>query len=174
MKQTTKYILGIATASALIISATSGVFAHGGFGPGWGGHQGMMGGPGGMMGGPGGMMGGPGRMGGGPGMKMGGDPVAYTDQHLTQLKTTLAITPEQEATWNTYAEALKAKAGLMTSHRQAMFNGTVSPEQRQGFHQQGFAQMQKVNEAGNGLYAVLTPEQQAKAGNLTGTNCRRW
>ena len=45
MKQTTKRILGIAAASALVIGATTGVFARGGFGPGWGGHHGMMGGP---------------------------------------------------------------------------------------------------------------------------------
>ena len=50
MKQTTKYLLGFAAASALVIGATNGVFARGGFGPGWGGHQGMMGGPGGMGG----------------------------------------------------------------------------------------------------------------------------
>lgn len=168
MKQTTKYILGITAASVLIIGATSGVFARGGFGPGWGGHHGMMGGAGGMMGGPGGMR-------GGPGMMMGGDPVAYTDQRLTQLKTTLGITPEQQSTWNTYAEALTAKAGLMASHRQTMFgSGGVTPEQRLEFHQQGLAQMQKVTDAGSGLYAALTPEQQAKAGNLVGPNCRRW
>ena len=156
MKQTTKYILGVAAASALIIGATSGVFARGGFGPGWGGHHGMMGGPGGMR--------------GGPGMMMGSDPVAYTDQRLTKLKTTLDITPEQESAWSTYAEALKGRAGLMTAHRQAMFGGTVSPEQHLSFHQQGMVQMQKVTDASSGLYAVLTPEQQAKAGNLAGPN----
>lgn len=42
MKQTTKYLLGIAAAYALVMGA-SGVFARGGFGPGWGGHHGMQG-----------------------------------------------------------------------------------------------------------------------------------
>ena len=153
MKQTTKQILGIAVASALIIGATSGVFARGGFGHGWGGHHGMM---------------------GGPGMTTSGNPVAYTDQRLTQLKTILGITPEQESAWSTYAEAVNGQAGLMASHRQARFSGTASPEQRLSLHQEGLAQMQKVTEAGSGLYAVLTPEQQAKAGNLVGPNCRRW
>ena len=172
MKQTTKYVLGIAAASALIIGASSGVFARGGFGPGWGGHHGMMGGPGGMMGGPGNMMGGPGGMRGGPGMMMSGDPVAFTDQRITQLKTTLGITPEQETAWSAYAEAVKGKAGLMVSHRQAMWGPDgVTADQRLGFHQQGLEQMQKVTAATRDLYSVLTPEQQAKAGGLIGPRC---
>jgi Spy/CpxP family protein refolding chaperone len=161
MKQTTKRILGIAAASALLIGATGGVFARGGYGPGWGGHHGMMGGPGGMGG-----------MSGGPGWMMGGDPVAYTEQQLTQLKTDLGITPEQETAWNAYAEAVQAKAGLMAAHRQAMFgNATVTPEQRQSFHQQGLEQMRQVTQARRDLYAALTPEQQAKAGGLIGPRC---
>ena len=66
MKQTTKRYLGIAAASAIVIGVTTAVFAHGGFGPGWGGHQGMMGNGNGMM--------------GGRQEMMGGDPVAYADQ----------------------------------------------------------------------------------------------
>ncbi len=160
MKQTTKYVLGIATATALIIGASSGVFARGGFGPGWGGHHGMMGGPGGMR--------------GGPGMMMGGDPVAFTDQRITRLKTSLGIAPEQESAWNAYAQALKSKASMMAAHRQARFSGDFTPEQRLSFHQEGLAQMQKLSEAGSGLYAALTPQQQARFGNLVGRNCRRW
>ena len=161
MKQTTKRVLGIAAASALLIGAAGGVFAHGGYGPGWGGHHGMMGGPRGMG------------AYGGPGWMMGGDPAAYTDQRLTQLKTTLGITPEQEAAWNAYAEAVQARAGIRAAHHEAMFGqGTVTPEQRLGFHEQGLAQMQKVTAATRDLYAALTPEQQAKAdGILVGPRC---
>lgn len=158
MKQTTKQLLGVAAISAVIIGATTGVFAHGGFGPGWGGHKGMMGGPGGMHG-----------MGGGPGWMMSGDPVAYADQQLTELKTTLGITTDQESVWNTYEEAVIGKAGLMTAHRQTMMGtGGIAPEQRFTFHQQGLEQMQKVTTASRDLYTVLMPEQQAKAGNLIG------
>ena len=154
MKQTTKRILGIAAASALVIGATTGVFARGGFGPGWGGHHGMMGGP------------------GGPGRMMGGDPVAYAEQRLARQKTTLGITPEQEAAWNIYADAVKGKAGLMVAHRQVMFSsGGVTAEQRQAFHQQGLAQMQQLTAAGRGLQAVLTPEQQTRFGGLIGPRC---
>jgi len=112
-------------------------------------------------------------MSGGPGWMMGADPVAYTDQQLTQLKTNLGITPEQETAWNAYAEAVQARAALMATHREAMFGaGTVTPEQRMSFHEQGLAQMQKVTTARRDLYAALTPEQQAKAdGLLVGPRC---
>jgi len=156
MKQTTKRFLTLAAASALVLAAATGASAGGGFGPGWGGHRGMMGGPGGMHAGL-----------GGPGWMMGGDPVAVTDQQLSQLKTNLGITPEQEDAWNGYAEAVKGQAGLMAAHHAAMAGSTaVTPEQRQSLHQQGWTQMQAVVDATQNLYAVLTPEQQAKAGGL--------
>jgi protein CpxP len=164
MKQTTKRILGIAAASALIIGAANGVLAHGfgpGFAPGWGGHQGMMGGPGSMHG-----------PFGGPGQMMGADLAAYSDQRLAELKTRLGITPEQESAWDTYADAVEAKAALMTSHRSAMTGAdSIGPDQRQAFHQQGLEQMQSVQDAARGLYAVLSPEQQTVAGTLIGGPC---
>jgi hypothetical protein len=178
MTQTTKRTLGILAAAATLVVATGGVIAAGGngpdsgtswYGPGRMGGWGMMGGPG-MMG-PG-MMGGPGMI-GGPGMMMSGDPVAYTQQELTELKTRLGITPAQETAWNAYASALLGRAGLMTAHRQVMLGSApVTPEQGLTFHQQGMAQMQQVATATRDLYAVLTPEQQAKASSLLGT--RAW
>ena len=175
MKQKTKRDLSIVAVSMLAIGVTGVVLAQGGFGPGsgagWGGHQAMMGSPGGMHN-PGGMMGGPGRMhnpGVGRGGMMGGDPVAFTDQRLTELKSALGVTSEQENAWSTYADALKGQAGMMMSHRQLMFGGEqISAEQRFAFHQQGLDQMQKVATASRDLYSTLTPEQQAKAGNLIG------
>ena len=156
MKQNTKRYLGIAAVSALVIGVTGGVLAQGGFGPGFG-----PGGPGGMMGGPGGMN--------GPGGMMASDPAAFTDQRLTELKSTLAITGEQESAWNTYADAVKSQVGVMQSHRQLMFGSEpITPEQRLAFHQQGLDQMQKMATASRDLYSTLTPEQQTRAGNLTG------
>jgi protein CpxP len=160
MKQITKRILGIAAASALVIGAANGVLAHG-FGPGWGGHPGMMGGAGSMHG-----------PFGGPGQMMGADPTAYSDQQLAELETRLGITPEQESAWDNYADAVKAKAALMTSHRSAMTGAySIGPDQRQAFHQQGMEQMQRVQDAARGLYAVLSPEQQTAAGTLIGGPC---
>ena len=169
MKQNTKRYLSLVAVSTFVIGVTGGVLAHGGFGPGsgpgWGGHQGMMGTPGGMHrfgGGPGGMMGGPGGM-------MGGDPAAFTDQRLTELKSVIGVTDEQEAAWDAYADSLKIRAGMMLSHRQLMFGSEpVTPEQRFALHQQGLDQMQRITAASRDLYKALTPEQQARAGNLIG------
>ena len=162
MKQTSKSVLGIAALTALVIGVTTTVIARPGFGPGWGGHQGMMGGPGGMHG-----MGGPGWM-------MNGNPGDNVEQRLTELKSTLDITADQEAAWNAYAAAVEGRVGLMQAHRQSMLNsGPPSPEQRLAFHQQGFNQMQQVQQTRQELLQVLTPEQQSRAGNLIALNCRR-
>jgi hypothetical protein len=164
MKQTTRQCFGIAAAAALVIGVANGVYAHGGYGPGFGpdggGRHGMMGRPGGMH--PHGRIG---PMGG-------GYPTAYTEQGLDQLKTTLGIAAEQEAAWNAYVDAVKGKAALRDAHRQARFaNAGVTPDERLKFHEEGLAQMQKVVGAGRDLYAVLTPEQQARAGGLIGPRC---
>jgi hypothetical protein len=197
MKLNVPYTLGIAAAAAIVV-VTGGTFAAGvtsatdpgtpgsettgpwmgpgmmgpGMGPGMG--RGMMGrgmGPG-MMGGPG-LMRGPGGMGGpgmlGPGM-MSGNPIAYADQRLTRLKAALGITPQQESTWDAYAEAVKGQAGMMLAHRQALMGNTaITPEQRRAFMEQGQAQRRQVAGASRNLYAVLTPEQREKAGGLPGT-----
>ena len=146
MKQTSKRILGIAAVSALIIGVATTVIARPGFGPGWGGHHGMM----------------------------GGTTATDVEQRLTDLKGTLGITADQETAWNAYAQAVEGKVGLMQAHRQTMLNsGPPTPEQRLAFHQQGFNQMQQVQTARQDLLQVLTPEQQALAGNLIGLNCLR-
>lgn len=169
MKQSTKHILTLVGATALIIGVGSIAFARGygpGYGPGWGGHHGMMGRPGdgrGMM-----MSG----SGGGRGMMMGGYTAGYADQQLADLKSTLGITTDQEAAWNRYANAVKGRASLMQSHRQQMFtSGTVSPDQRLSFHQQGLEQMKQVNASRQDLFNTLTPQQRASADTYTGWPC---
>jgi hypothetical protein len=159
MKQTTKRFLGIAAASALVIGVATGAFGRGGFGPGLGGHQGMMGG-GGMH-----------RTGGGPAWMAEGDPVGSAEQRLSELKTSLEIGPDQEEAWAIYADAMVDKAALMASHRAAMHSGTATPDQRTALRQHGFEQMQDLIAATQNLSAVLTPEQQVKAGGLIGPPC---
>jgi hypothetical protein len=121
------------------------------------------------------MMGGPDAMHGrfgGPGWMRGGDSAVGSDQRLAELKTTLGITPEQESAWSAYTEALKGKAEVIASHRQVMHGPTpVSADQRLNFHQQGLEQMQRLNTATRNLYAVLSPEQKARAGGLVSTPC---
>jgi hypothetical protein len=60
----------------------------------------------------------------------------------------------------------------MASHRELRHAGALAPGQRPVFHRQGLEQMRKVVTAGDDLYAVLSPEQQAKAGVLIGPRCR--
>lgn len=158
MKKTTKQLIGFAAVGALVVGAASGVFARGsfgpGYGPGWGGHHGMMGGPG---------------AGRGPCAQQNAYTGGTIDQRLSDQKARIGITAEQEPAWAAYIAAVKGKYGLMQSHRQARFSGDgVDTSQKLSFRQEGLSQMQKVLKATQDLYAVLTPEQQVKAGNLIG------
>ena len=159
MKQSVKRTIVITAIAAVVIATASGVFAGGGYyGPGWGGHHGMMGAPGGMYG-----------PNGAPGGMMGGCPQGYTGQPLADLKTPLGISPDQEGAWNHYVAAVEGRTALMQSHRQAMLtNGPVTPEQHLALRQQGFEQMQQVINARRNLYNILTPQQRIRADELIG------
>ncbi len=177
MKTRTKRLAGAAAISGLILATGAAVFAHGGYGPGWGGH-GMSGGGGyGMHGGGygmhrggygmhGGMMGGPGGMRGfmgGPGGMLSGDPVAYTDQRLADLKQALTITAEQETAWDRFETATRERAKLMTAHHQVMHGGargTVSTEQRLDMMQEGARHMERLAKATRELFETLSAEQK--------------
>lgn len=166
MTTTSKRLITLGAAALLAAASATGAYAWGGFGPGGG--KPCWGGPGGG-GGPGAMRG----MGGGPGWMM-ADP-AYTEQALTEQKTQLGITADQEAAWNAYQEAVKAQSGLRASHRQMWLAGPVTAEQRFNMRQQGLEQMQKLNQASRDLYGALTPEQQSRADTLLGFGGgRRW
>lgn len=150
MKHPTKRLLGLVTASALVIGAAPAILAAGlqGMGPGMGGYHGMMGGPG-MMG-------------------MGGGSVAATSERLTDVKRRLGITARQEKAWEAYAQAVLNQSALMNAHRQTMMSGGIPPagDQRLAMHQQGTRVAQEAAQASGELYRVLTPEQKAKADNL--------
>ena len=160
MTQSSKRLLGLIAASALAFGAVATAVGQGmGMGPGMGGHQGMMGtGPIGMSG-----------MGGmGPGM--GGGSVAATTERLVQTKSALGITAAQESAWRSYEQAVINQSALMSSHRDTMMSSGTRPagDQRAAMHQQGSQMMQQTVQARQNLYQVLTPAQQAKAGNLMG------
>lgn len=144
MKRTAKRTLTLVAVSAIAIGSASMASARGGFGPG-----------------------------GVPGWAS-VDPTEYAEQFLTQQKTSLRITPDQEATWNAYAEAVREKAGLMKTHRQSMAAAAVTPEERRAMRKKGYAKTQKVGQSAQALHAVLTPEQKA-GGIVTGSGrpCRR-
>ncbi len=147
------------------------------------GNQGMMGGcpmmRSGMMGQ--GMMG-PGMMGMGmqPGMGMGGTMgmmgpggmmQPFADANLAYTKAMLKITDSQEAAWTAYVTALKAHSQAMLDLQQKMWTqmGQTTPStvDRMDWHAQlmeaHLNALRALKPATEGLYKVLTPEQQQTA-----------
>ncbi len=100
----------------------------------------------------------------------GGGPVMMSAQTLTQIKTQLAIKPEQESAWQAFAVKAAEQAGLMQAghaqHHQAVETKAAAPDvmaQHVGQMTQHLAGMQAVSAALKDLYAVLTPEQRSIA-----------
>jgi LTXXQ motif family protein len=162
MKNITKII--VATVSVASLAAVSIVSAHpgGGYGMGYG--QGM--GPGiGMMGhgygvGPGAGM--------GPGFGMGGmygfESPAVMAARLSDLKSTLKITPAQEPAWATYEAQVRQQVETRQTFHAAMLAQMQDPKATIDHNAQHEAMSKLIAaqaEARNALYAVLTPEQKA-------------
>lgn len=163
----TTHTLAIA-ASTILLGVAALAYAHpvDGMGPG------MMGG--GM--GPG-MMGngaGPAMMGGGmgPGMmaaRMGPGMMSpeWMTAHLATLKTELKLTPDQEAAWTTFRDAMTGQMTAMQARHEQMNTDTAKttlPDrmaQHSAFMQAGLAQMQAMRDTMNSFYAQLSPEQKA-------------
>jgi len=156
MKRLHKILAGTAGALSLVVMTAVAAGPDGtvgryyGMGPGFGG-MGMM--HGGMYGG---------MYGGGPG--------AMSAQYLTQFKTALAITPQQESAWQVFAAKAAEQATLMQATHlqqyQAIDDDTPAPDrmaQRLGVMTQHLAGMQAVNTTFKDLYAVLTPQQRSVA-----------
>ncbi|MDH4052118.1 MAG: Spy/CpxP family protein refolding chaperone [Rubrivivax sp.] len=173
MRRIHKIIAGTVGTLALV-AMTAVVAAPGGpyggcdgSGPGAG-PMGMMGyggmGPGGRAGmGPGGY----GMHGFGPGM--------MSEEGLAQLKTQLAITPQQEPAWQAFATTAAEQAALMQATREqhwaAAQAGATAPErmaQHAGAMTQHLAGMQAMSAAFTELYAVLTPEQRKQVDSNVG------
>ena len=135
--------------------------------------RGMMRGPGMGMGmgmGPCPMMGMRGMMGGG----MMGGPGRHIEGRLAFLKTELAITPEQEALWSAFADALRSSAASMQAmHETMMAEGPpATPPERMQRHAEMMAShlaaLEQVREAAAPLYDALNPEQKETADELMG------
>jgi hypothetical protein len=104
---------------------------------------------------------------------MGGDMQAMTDQRLATLKTQLAIKPEQQATWDTYAAALKKNVAGMQTMRQTM--KTMSPKSpierldaQVTAMESRLAALKEVKPALSNLYTALNDEQKKKADKTVG------
>lgn len=171
MKRIHKILAG--TAGALTLIAMTAVVAA---------PNGVMGTFNGMggMGGMGMMPGGMGMMQGGMGGMQRGGPAMMSAQSLSQLKTELALTTQQEPAWQSFADKAAAQAGLMQAthaqHHQADAAPMAAPEQmaqHMAAMTQHFAGMQGVTSALKDLYAVLTPEQRGIADKALGHTGRR-
>ena len=141
MKRSIKITLGLAAAAAAGVAAT--VYAQAPFsGPGPRGPTGA------MYGGP-----------------MFGDPSARAEQHLSDLKGQLHITPAQETQWQAFADSVKKQAQGMVALRVSMqapeATMTERMDQRIAFMKLGLDNMQALDSAAKQLYAVLAPEQKA-------------
>lgn len=126
---------------------------------------------------------GPGMMGHhmmGPGMAtgpMGMMPGPMIEGRLAYLKAELAITEAQSAAWTGYVSAVKARMtsmqGMHQTMMQAMQSGTAVA--RLDAHVNAMeamtATLKAMKPATEALYAVLTPDQKAKADLLLGMGC---
>jgi LTXXQ motif family protein len=136
-----------------------------------------------MAKGSGAMMMGPGMIGDCPMMErmsgrvrrmMGGDMQELADQRLATLKTQLAITPEQQATWDTYAAALKKNLTGMQAMRQTMQTAmsAKSPVERLDMQvtamESRLAALKEAQPALSDLYAALSDGQKKKADRTVG------
>jgi hypothetical protein len=163
MKRIHKILAGTAGALTLVVvtaamAAPGGAFgACDGSGPGMagGGRMGMM--QGGM---------GPGARGG----NWGGGPGAMSEQFLAQMKTRLAITPQQEPAWQAFSAKATEQAQQMQAtreqHWKAAGTAVTAPAQMSlqiGMMTQRLAGMQAMSGALTDLYAALTPEQRSLA-----------
>jgi len=117
-----------------------------------------------------GMMGcdGPGMMQGRGGMRgmKAADPAARVDQHLTQFKSELKLTAEQEPLWQAFAEKAKAEAGKGYAAMRDVPKDVTAPERMDRMTQlmkERLAAMESVSESFKRLYAGLTAEQKKTA-----------
>jgi LTXXQ motif family protein len=105
---------------------------------------------------------------------MGGDMQAMSDQRIATLKTQLVITPEQQATWDTYAAALKKNVTGMQAMHQTMKTGMSAKtpverlDARVAAIETRLAAMKEVKPALSNLYASLSDEQKKKADKTVG------
>lgn len=101
------------------------------------------------------------------GMKTMGDPAARAEQRLSQFKSQLKLTPQQEPLWLAFAEKMKEGAGQgMKAMREKAQEPMTAPErmaQMMGMMKERMAAMESTSESFKRFYDALTPEQKAVA-----------
>lgn len=143
MNINSKHVAAILAASAMSFGLTASAQPGPGAGMGPGGGCPMMGG------------------------QMMGDPAARAEQHLTQFKSQLKITPQQEPLWQAFADKVKESAGMRAKAMQGMQQQPSTAPDRMNrmveHMKQHTAAMEAVNDSFKRLYDALTPEQKATA-----------
>jgi LTXXQ motif family protein len=92
------------------------------------------------------------------------DPVAFAQQRLAQLKSDLAITPEQEPQWSAFTNVvLQQMDQFKARHDGGRTVARTAPERidrRVAWMKERAAAFEAVGQAAKTLYAELSPEQQ--------------
>jgi len=92
------------------------------------------------------------------------DPGKFMQQRLDRLHCRLKITPEQEAQWNAFSQAVIGQMEQFKAARKTMSAPPRTAPERIDRHlqliRQRAASFEIVAAAANQLYAALTPEQQ--------------
>ncbi|MHB1176672.1 MAG: Spy/CpxP family protein refolding chaperone [Sulfuriferula sp.] len=96
------------------------------------------------------------------------DPVATANKHLSELKTKLGITKDQEPAWKTFSDQVNAQAKNMASMHDRMKGNMqnmpmTAPDRMAmmaGMMKDRAQTMATMAEAVKTLYAALTPEQK--------------
>jgi hypothetical protein len=96
------------------------------------------------------------------------DPAQMAERHLTQLKSQLKITAQQEALWQAYAESSKTTMGKgMKPMPPERADEKLSAPERMAKMQESMkarlASMDEHHQSFKRLYDALTPEQKAAA-----------
>lgn len=148
MKLNSKIVAGVLATSALAFGIAAQAQMPGAGGPGGAGCDAM--GPKGQQG------------------KMMGDPAARVEQRLTQMKSALKITPQQEPLWQAYAEKMKAEAGqgMKAMRDQAQQQAQTAPErmaQMMTMMRERMTAMESMSDSFKRLYDSLSAEQKAIA-----------
>jgi len=157
-----KSVLAVAVTAGLVTAFVATAQPGPGFGPGFG--PGMMGMHDGMGHGPGMMA-----MRGGPMSPANDADIGkFQQEQITQLKSRLGITAEQQPAWDAFA----AQAGEQAKSMQAMRNDTGTATMPERMQQRQKA-MESMSASFTKLYEVLTPKQKEILDGARGPMHRR-
>ena len=157
-----KSVLAVAVTAGLVTAFVATAQPGPGFGPGFG--PGMMGMHDGMGHGPGMMA-----MRGGPMSPANDADIGkFQQEQITQIKSRLGITAEQQPAWDAFA----AQAGEQAKSMQAMRNDTGTATMPERMQQRQKA-MESMSASFTKLYEVLTPKQKEILDGARGPMHRR-